>query len=255
MTYFDVVLIVVGSGLAAGLLSWITRRTFRLEYLRRHHEIGGAVFLQLGVIYAVLLAFVFSEVWSGYNTAANAINQECGSLHGAAMLAASLPADQAKSIETALAAYIATVIDQEWPEMAKGRSSEAARQALAVLLDTVARSRDAQSGDEVIRARILSELSTAHQWRETRLFQMTLGVPALLWVLLTSLGLVLVGFLLCFEIENIASQVAFTAVFAAALAFVLVLVYCLDYPFEGSLRLGPGDFQSTLQRVTILRNA
>ena len=78
MTYPAVALIALGSGLIAGALSWTTRKLVRIEALRRHHEIGSAVFLQLGVVFAVLLAFVFSEVWSEYNTAANAINEECG---------------------------------------------------------------------------------------------------------------------------------------------------------------------------------
>src|SRR4051812_13443100 len=87
MSYPAVALIVFGSGLIAGALSWTTRKLVQIDAPRRHHEIGSAVFLQLGVVFAVLLAFVFSEVWSEYNTAANAINQECANLHGAAMLA------------------------------------------------------------------------------------------------------------------------------------------------------------------------
>ncbi|MBV8578814.1 MAG: hypothetical protein JOZ58_27740, partial [Acetobacteraceae bacterium] len=90
MTYSSVLLIVLGAGLIAGALSWTTRKFVRIEALRRHHEIGSAVFLQLGVVFAVLLAFVFSEVWSEYNTAASAINKECGNLHGTAILAAGL---------------------------------------------------------------------------------------------------------------------------------------------------------------------
>ena len=95
----------------------------------------------------------------------------------------------------------------------------------------------------------MAELAVAHRWRETRLFQMTLHVPGLLWVLLIGLGLVLVGFLLCFGIEYVVSQVVFTAVFAGAVALVLALVQCLDFPFEGALRLPPDDFRATLLRI------
>jgi uncharacterized membrane protein len=71
-----------------------------------------------------------------------------------------------------------------------------------------------------------------------------------LWVVLIGLGLVLVGFLLCFGIEYVVSQVVFTAVFAGAVALVLALVQCLDFPFEGALRLAPDDFRLTLLRIS-----
>ena len=254
MSYSTVVLVVLGSGLIAGALAWLARRTFRLETLRRHHEIGGAVFLQLGVVYAVLLAFVFSEVWSEYNTAADAINQENGNLHGVAILAASLPPEARETVEGAVRDYLAAVIEREWPAMARGAGSETAGAAFQALWLKVARLPDS-AADATIRSQMLARLGNAHQWRETRLFQMELGVPALMWVLLIGLALVLVSFLLCFGIEVIGSQIVFTAVFAASLAFVLALVRTLDYPFDGSLRLPPTDFQETLRKVTALRDS
>ena len=83
MSYAAVIVILLAVGAIAGMLAWFTRTRFRMEALRRHHEIGSAVFLQLGVIFAVLLAFVFNEVWSEPNTAASAINSECSNLRAA----------------------------------------------------------------------------------------------------------------------------------------------------------------------------
>jgi hypothetical protein len=75
--------------------------------LRRYHEVGYAVFLQLGVIFAVLLAFVFNNVWSDYNVAAQAIDSECPSLHGIAILSDRLPSPARNAI-LADAAYLTT---------------------------------------------------------------------------------------------------------------------------------------------------
>jgi hypothetical protein len=242
---------VLATGSAAGFLAWMTRRVVRFESLRRHHEIGGAVFLQLGVIYAVLLAFVFNEVWSEYNTAANAINQECGSLHGAFVLASSLPTDSGRPIEAHIRNYLGAVIESEWPAMERREVSEPARRAFEAMWHGIAVTDASKGMDDPTRSQLMAELGAAHQWRETRLFQMTLQVPGLMWVLLIGLGVVLIGFLLCFGIVYVGSQVLFTAVFAAAIALVLALVHCLDFPFEGSLRLPPTDFQATLQRVIV----
>ena len=82
-----------------------------------------------------------------------------------------------------------------------------------------------------------------------RLFEMARGVPGLIWVLLLFGAGFLVGFLLLFGVEYVASQMVFTGAFAACLAFVLVIVHLLDFPFEGALRLQPTGFQATLARV------
>jgi len=47
-------------------------------------------FLQLGVVFAVLLAFVFSEAWGEYNEAAQAVDLEVSAMHGVAMISATL---------------------------------------------------------------------------------------------------------------------------------------------------------------------
>jgi hypothetical protein len=249
VTYLGVAVTVLGVALVAGVLAWGMRRVVRFEALRHHHEVGSAVFLQLGVIYAVLLAFVFNEVWSEYNTAADAINQECGSLHGVSILATSLPPAAGTPIELALRKYLAAVIESEWPAMQRREASARARQDFEALWHGVA-DRDATKGiDDPTRSQLMAELSSAHRWRETRLFQMTLHVPGLMWVLLIGLGAILIGFLLCFGIVYVGSQVMFTATFAASIALVLAVVHCLDFPFEGALRLPPTDFQATLQKV------
>ena len=82
MSYTELGGLVVGTGLAAAVICVLLHRIVHHDRFRRYHEIGYAVFLQLGVIFAVLLAFIFDNVWSNYNVASQAIDSECGSLHG-----------------------------------------------------------------------------------------------------------------------------------------------------------------------------
>ena|SRR5215470_4419996 len=86
MSYTELGGLVVGTGFAAALICALLHRMVHHDRFRRYHEVGYAVFLQLGVIFAVLLAFVFNNVWSEYNVASQAVDSECGSLHGIAIL-------------------------------------------------------------------------------------------------------------------------------------------------------------------------
>lgn len=251
MSYAVVGIIVAAVMVVSGALSWLVRRRVNLDALRRHHEVGSAVFLQLGVVYAVLLAFVFIQVWGQYNEAANAIDQECGALHGAAILAATLHQPMRHAILSAEAAYLRDVVDKEWPAMRRGEESVVTRRQFEAML-TEAAAPVPQGRALAARVQILSLLTRAHAFRETRMFQASLAVPTIFWVLLVAFGLVLTGFLLCFGMANIWSQVAFTAVFAGLIAFVLLLVALMDFPFGGALGLRPGDFQRTLHNVQLL---
>src|ERR1700677_2691787 len=134
MSYLAACLIVILSTLAAAGASNILRRRLQLETRQRHHDVGNPIFLQLCLLFAVVLAFVYSDVQSGYNAAAEAINGECGALHGAAMLAHSLPDAKGEALERAILTYTKAIVAVEWPAMAqRQRSSETAENLRAAL--------------------------------------------------------------------------------------------------------------------------
>lgn len=246
MPYWLIALIVVVAMAVAGTAAWTVRRVVPIDALRRHHEMGAAVFLQLGVIFAVLLAFIFNESWNQYNAAADAINQECAALRGAAILAESLPEPARAQIHQAILAYVESVITDGWPAMAHRRISPVSAARARALIGTAAFIPPGNATVEALRPQIMQLLSQAHQNREVRLFQMTEGIPKLVWLLLSLFSLVLISFLFAFGIDYVASQVLFVAVFTAMLSFSLITVRLLDFPFEGPMRLSPEVFQTTL---------
>ena len=74
MSYAELGGLVLGTGIVAAFICALLHRIVHRDTFRRYHEVGYAVFLQLGVIFAVLLAFVFNNVWSNYNVASQAID-------------------------------------------------------------------------------------------------------------------------------------------------------------------------------------
>ena len=69
----------------------------RLSEKGKNPSVGSVVFLQLGVVFAVL-AFIFSEAWGQYNEAAQSIDLEVSAMHGVGMVAATLRPAQASTI-------------------------------------------------------------------------------------------------------------------------------------------------------------
>jgi hypothetical protein len=249
MTYPMAVAIVLAAAFFAALLTLLVRRKVHIDALRRHHEIGSAVFLQMGVVFAVLLAFVFNQVWGEYNAADEAIARECGNLRVAALLANNLPDAAAKTVKNLIAIYISSVITDEWPAMEQRQDSIVAETHLRELALGVTRLPAVDQQDIETRAEIISLLREAQEHRETRLYEMTSGLPPTLWVMLLLFSGTLLGFLFFFGMENVGSQMAFTGVFAASLALVLVILGMLNYPFEGGMALQPTAFQTALAHI------
>lgn len=245
--------IVIVASIIAAAASVFVHRTVHVELRRRHNEIGTAVFLQLGVIFAVLLAFVFSEVWSQYNDAASAVEMESKALVGAAILASALPPAEGQPVMEAERAYVAGVIGREWPAMRAGRDEDSTVAVkLSHIIQQTARMRPDNAADLDTRVQLLSFLEQAQMQRSSRLFQLSSGVPVLLWCLLIGFGTVLAVFVTLAGVENGGALVSFSVTFAAAVAAILVLIHLLDYPFEGALALHPQPFVVALDQINHL---
>ena len=248
MSYTELGGLVLGTGLVAAFTCALLHRIIHHDTFRRYHEVGYAVFLQLGVIFAVLLAFVFNNVWSNYNVASQAIDSECASLHGIAILGDRLPSPARNAILDDLHAYLTTVLDREWPDMQRRKESQAADARFQLLWQTV-ETVNTDPADNQIRGQLLSLLATAHQSRETRLFQMRQGVPGLVWSLLIVFASGLVGCMLVFAAEASLSKAVLVGVFTSSLTLALLTVRELDFPFESALQLSSRDFNETLGKV------
>jgi len=248
MSYPELGALVLGTGLVAAFICALLHRVVYRDTFRHYHEVGYAVFLQLGVIFAVLLAFVFNNVWSNYNVASQAIDSECGSLHGIAILSDRLRSPARDAILKDLRAYLTTVIDQEWADMQRRKESQAADTRFQLLWQTV-ETVNTGPADDQIRDQLLSLLAAAHQSRETRLYQMTQGVPGLIWGLLIIFSSTLTGCMLVFAAEASTSKAILVGVFTSSLTLALLTVRVLDFPFESALQLSSRDFNGTLQKV------
>jgi Protein of unknown function (DUF4239) len=248
-----IILAITAVGATAALVTFIVHRRIELELRRHYHEVSGVVFLQLGIAFSVLLAFVFNGVWTGYTDAARAIDHECGALHETAILATTLRGEQAQLVLSAERDYIRSVVDSEWRIMARDRTeSIETDNKLRNLIIDVANLRPADPNAVVARGQMLPLLATAHAYRETRIFEANSGVPATIWLVLAAFSIVLT---LCASFSSFqfkAASVVIAAIFASGIASVLVMVRLLDFPFEGPLALNAADFSNTLVKVTNL---
>jgi hypothetical protein len=251
MTFTAAILIILIAGIAAVFVTMFFHRLIEFDLRRHHHDVGSVIFLQLGVVFAVLLAFVFNEVWSEYNAAAEAIDLEVSAMHGTSMIAATLEPPQAHEILTAEKAYLESVAYREWPVMAQTRTEDAETDhKLEILIQDAAKLRLTGSDQQDKKAEILALLAEAHKQREARIFQAGNGIPAPLWYALIAFTIGLSLFVSFSGIKYRVTAAAMAACFTAGIVSILITARLLDYPFEGALALRPTNFIDVSGKVS-----
>jgi hypothetical protein len=256
MSYGAFVFIICICTGTAVLFSFAVHKLVHIDTRRAHQDVGTAVFLQLGVLFAVLLAFVFSEAYGEYGEAQRAIDLECSALHGAAMVASTLPAADAQEFLTLESGYISDVVHYDWPEMRDHKlGSPQAVVSLTALFQFAAHLPVKDTNEGAVKLQLLQMLATAHTEREERLYQAQNGLPLIIWIVLIAFAVLLMIFVTFSGVERYSWLVMFVVTFAMCVSATLALVGLLNYPFQGAIALGPHDFLLHLNDVTNLLNA
>jgi hypothetical protein len=243
------VLLVGGSMLfsVAGLL--LVRRYVPVDWLKRHHEVASYFFLMIGTLYAVLVAFAIYVAWSDFNNAGTNLEHEATEVADLSRLSTAMPDPYSKNISAALMEYLNAVAQDEFPAMAEGRNSQRTWDSVQKLWDVYATVRPENPQMQGYLAESLKHLTQLSDYRRTRLFTSRSSVPANLWCLLVSGGIVLIAFTYFLGHESVWSQAGMTAALAGILAFSLFVILSLDTPYSGVARVTPRAFQVELEHV------
>ena len=250
MTTAGILLILLGTTVVTALASLVVFRSFEVEMRRRHLEVGTAIFLQLGVIYAVFLAFVFGQALTSFVAADDAIYAECAALHGAAILGTGLSEPSRTKVAEAMESYTTAVIGREWRTMREARAEDPVAFAReGAMLKTANGLEVSDPKDIRIAERVVTALIEAHKNREERIFQAGQGIPAGLWAMILIYCAALIGLVLFSSLEYALSHAILSGLFGALNVLVLLAVFVLQYPFEGPFRLSPNNFEMTQAKI------
>jgi len=233
---------------AVGLML-ATRARCGADYLALNNEVAGFKFSVIGVLYAVLLAFVVVAVWEDYQDTETAVRNEAKALSDLHQVSFALPEEAGADIRKRAVAYIVQVRDSEWAAMAKGSGSPTANAELQALSQAIFEARPEQLKDVALYHHALDLLTTINDNRNERLDNSRGSVPGVLWMVMLAGGLVTLGYPAFFGSSNRSAQVLMTASLAALVALTLFVALVLDYPFTGEVRISPVPFERALQQM------
>jgi hypothetical protein len=230
----------------------LIRRHVAFEKLRTNNEVAGFKFATIGVLYAVLLAFVVVIAWERYHDAERALAAEAGSATALFRLSTGLPETLGAPLRHGVSAYLRSVVADDWPAMAAGHASPATTRILTNLYDLVVRYRPSDLHDSDLQKDLLAQLDELTQARRERLVMAEGTVPNVIWFVLFMGAVLTIGFTLFFGAENVLVQSMMTGVLAALIFSAILVIIGLDRPFTGavvvsqeSIRTVLEEFQST----------
>lgn len=231
-----VIMLVISAGVAVGGLL-IVRRYAPPHKLKGHHDIAGPIFATIGVIYAVLLAFVTIVVYEQFDSAKANLTMEANTYGQMYRTALGFPEPFRSDYRKALNEFADAIMQDEWHAQAyagpSARVAAAAKQVNAVF----ARYEPSTEKEMLYYEQILDKMNVAGELRRQRLLDQEEALPSILWAVLILGGLITVAFTFFFGSDNMIAQHIMTIMVAVLIALVLFTIFVLDFPFTGDLRV------------------
>src|SRR5918994_3173998 len=233
--------------LAAGGLI-LVQRLVPNEVRMQHNDVAGFIYAVLGVVYAVLLGLMVVAVWEQWNAAAGRADEEASELAEVFWIADRMPESDGHHIQELVRAYARVVVEEEWPLMRQGKSSQKAWDLLDEIRSGVQDFQPSTPAQQVLYEQGLERVHELADARRERLLDADQGLPSILWVVLLIGGVVVIGFTYLFGLDSTVTHLLMVAALALVIALVLFTVAELDFPFRGDIRLGPEAMEQVLDR-------
>jgi hypothetical protein len=214
---------------------------------KAHNDLAGFTIAVIGVLYAVLLAFIAIATWESFSRASDIVENESDFAGGIYLDTQGLPQAKGQPIRDAAGRYVSVVINDEWPVQREGKTPNQGWKPLRELNTAIATIQPQNLGEAVIQAELLKAWNELYRTRSSRLSAVQGHVPSVVWWIVFYGAAITTGYTYFFGYQDFAMHMAMTGTLAATLALVVVLIVALDWPFRGQISVTPDPFIMTQQ--------
>jgi hypothetical protein len=216
------------------------------EILITHHRLASPIFPAIAAAYSVLLAFVVVVSWQNFDKAKVHTVIEANCLVDLYRNSAAFSEPFGKELRNAIQEYTESVINEEWPLLARSEESIHSRMLLRKIWDLYTNHTPENAKETVFLAESVHKLDDLRETRRLRIMDSTASVHHILWFILIFGGIITVNYTTFFGFENFKTHAVMTAIFASIISLILLTVLCFDFPFTGSVRIEPTLFKEII---------
>jgi hypothetical protein len=226
----------------------IFHRFVPAELRRVHNDVAGFIIAIVGVIYAVLLAFIAVSTWENFNKAQDSAELEANMVDNLYVDCAGLPPKLAFSVRRRLRQYSQLVVEKEWPAQRAGHTNTEGWKPLFQLNTAIAKFHPTETA-QAVDSEILHTANDLYRARRDRLVAATSRIPNVMWVITLLGGGLTVGFSFLFGVPNFRVHLLMTGLLSVSLSLVIVLIVAFDCPFRGDLSVSSDVYSRLYERV------
>lgn len=245
---FFILVLAVFVGLSTGGLALFRRLVPQRDEVS-HNDVAGPIVGTIGTILAVVLSFLLIGNWQEYDAAGGTMAQEASSVADVYHSAEFFPPSIRTRLRDECKAYVAAIVNDEWPAMRQGGRSTAATKASLAILATVAQYQPQTQAQQTLQQSVLGYVNQVEDNRRTRLFDNEQGIPIVFWAGNLVLAVVTIGFCFLFRVRNERLHLLMIGALAAVIATLMVITAEFDYPFRGDGQIPPWPFVNLEHRI------
>jgi hypothetical protein len=233
LTLTQNILILIFTMTGSMLFMAALNRIWPREKRQVHNDLIGWQLNIIGTTYAVILGFMLYTVWTDFVAANLNTDLEANALRNVYRLAEGLPEPQRTQLMAQTRSYADAVVDQDWPEMARGRIPEKSHEINQAMWKTLMSVKVATPAEVVAEDHALSELSALTEHRRTRLLQSKYRLPAIFWGVLLVGGFLTIASATMFGSANALLHALQVFSFTLLITLVLLAIADVNLPFRG----------------------
>lgn len=228
---------------------------FRSRLTRPIMSLNGVVapfFGSVAILFALLTGFLANDVSERNRRAHRAVETEAGEIHNLHTLSVASASDM-QSIRTAIKAYVASVVTDEWPAMDKGQNSPLTAAAYDELLHEVSNPSIAKASGPAVHSALLADALRIGSSRNERVAISTDHTNDLKWLVVILLAFITQAAIALVHLERPRAFIATMTVFSSAVVVTLGIIALQEYPFNGAFRVSPAplvQLQSLPEAIT-----
>jgi Protein of unknown function (DUF4239) len=247
------ILMIGGLSLFAVIGVLLGRKLLHGRVVEGHNDVCVPIFLNAGVLFAVLLGFFVIAVWESYDAAKTNAATEATNLIPLYRTTNALPKEAGEKMREITRQYAESVIKDEWPtQEATGKASSAARKASGAMFRAF--------GDGTIDAQIkkdypfictalMGAVKDVSAARNRRNIQANEQPASVMWFAAIGGALIVIGMSFVIFMERPVPHVIMSTLMAALIGSLLFTCYILAHPFKGPLAIEPEAFENALHTM------
>jgi hypothetical protein len=251
MSYALLGLLIIGGSAVYALAGvWVSRRILHGKVREGHNDVCVPIFLNAGVLFAVLLGFMVIAVWESYDAAKTTAATEAAALVPLYRAAGNLPKEAAEKIREYTREYVREVIEDEWPIQTRGGSgSSKARHQIGNLFRAFGDGTiDVQTKKDfpMTCTAVMQHITEVTNDRNKRIIQANESLSPVMWMAIIGGALVIITLSFVIYMERPGPHMIMAALMAALIGLLLFSCYLLSHPFRGPIAIPAEAFEKTM---------